>query len=507
MAEKGKAEFPLSIILRTVDKYSAGLKRANDRIDQAFKPYRTFGKELGKLSENLGLPGLKSSLAGVGREVRGLATSAATLGAVALGVGAHVFKKWVDDADQLRDVAKRVGLSIDSLAQLRFAGSLEGVEELDGALEKMSKGLGEAKAKSGQLFTFLGKVSPVLRKQVLAAKSNEEAFFLFADAMAKIKDPAKKAAFATAVFGRGGQPLINMLEQGSGAIREQMKAYFDLAGSQEAAANQADGINDALAHVKAGLDRVKASIIVGLGPSIEKIAVRMQAWLGNPENQKRITEWIEDFGTKLPGRINALVDAIREIGAAIKPVWDAIGGAKGALLAFVGIKVAPLISALLGVVAALGRVAIGIRAASAAAAAAGGGGGVAGQAASGAGGAAGVLPIAALAAVGAHATNQKGEIRFGALKVPLGQMLGKKGTTLDIVRDLANESLGRNVALGPAITQGFQGAAAAAAPAPAPEAKITVDFKNAPKGTRVAAGPDDDVDVDFTVGYQMGGMP
>jgi hypothetical protein len=36
------------------------------------------------------------------------------------------------------------------------------------------------------------------------------------------------------------------------------------------------------------------------------------------------------------------------------------------------------------------------------------------------------------------------------------------------------------------------------------QAKITVDFANAPKGTRVSTDPKSSADVDLGVGYQMG---
>lgn len=484
MAERGK-EFPLSIILRTVDRYTAGLKDANAKIDKAFKPYRDFGKEFGKFSDNIGLPKLRSALGNVGTELKNLTLGVAAFGAVAAVAGAHVFKSWLDDADELRDVAKRIGFSIDSLAQLRFVGGQEGVEDLDGALEKMSKNLGEAKAKSGSLFSFLGKVSPALRKQVLAAKSNEEAFFLFADAMAKIEDPAKRAAFATKVFGKSGQPLINMLANGSQAVRQQMEEYFRLAGSQEDAANKADEMNDSFGLVKAGLDRVKASIITGLAPAVLKITEKMRAWLADPENQRKITQWIEDFGTKLPGRIQALIDAIKGIGAAIKPVWDMIGGAKGALLAFVAIKTAPLVSSLFGVVSALTQVITGIRAASAAAAAGGGAG--PGGAGGVPGGAAGVLGFAGLTAVAA--TN----------------VIQGKGQIKDLIRSniLPSQTFGDIMPKmgAPLLT----GAGAAGRDG---EVRVKVDFTNAPKGARVSTETRGEVGaVDVTTGYQLGLVP
>ena len=182
----GKTEYPLSIILRAVDKASGPLKAANDRIEAAFKPLKTFNKEIGKLWEQSGLKGLAVSIGKVGSEVGSLAMKLGIL-AGAAGLAARTLIGWAKGLADLGDTAERLGMTTDALAQLRYVGEQSATEmgAMDQALGAFSKNLGQATAGTGRMTAFLKKASPALLKQLKAAKSTEEAFGLMADAMVK----------------------------------------------------------------------------------------------------------------------------------------------------------------------------------------------------------------------------------------------------------------------------------------------------------------------------------
>src|ERR1041384_3612901 len=336
MADK---EFPLSIVLRTVDKATADLQRFNANVEHAFKPYKAFGSELGKLSENLGLPKVKESLGKIGSEIKGLVKEAAIMGVEAFVVGEEIFRRTIESGAKLKETSEIIGLSVDGLAQLRFAAKQSGVsvEEMDGALEKFSKNLGLMRANSGPLKEFLEKVSPPLLRQVKATKSTEEAFNLMADAMVKLKDPAKKAAFVTELFGRSGQPLINLLSKGSVGIAELRAEFMKLAGPQAEFADKSKEVKEVFGKVEAAIGGVVAKFVTALAPTIEKIANQFTAWL--EENKGQIDEWVKTFVDNIPKAIKWIQDLFTEI----KKIWDAIGGAKGALLIFAGIKLDQLV--------------------------------------------------------------------------------------------------------------------------------------------------------------------
>lgn len=342
MAEKGK-EFPLSIVLRAVDRATGVIKRTNEKIEHAYAPYKKLGKQFGELKENLGLDKIGEAFGEVGKSVKELGLHFLELGAV-VGESIHLVIEWAEQGDKLAKTADRLGLSVDALAQLRFAAGKSGVEveELDGALETLSKGVGQAKAGTGRFASFLSKVSPALLHQVKAAKSTEEAFDLMADAIAKVQDPAKRTALAMAAFGNA--KIINTLKGGSKSVEERKKEYLELAGSQETAARSGEGLIDSTKDLGAAWDGIKATIVGGVGPVLQDLFTRLAKWLG--EHRAEIAAWIKDFAEKLPGRIEALKAKFLEIVDKVKPFWDALGGIKAAGIALAAIIMGPLISSL-----------------------------------------------------------------------------------------------------------------------------------------------------------------
>lgn len=351
MPSKGNKDFPLSITVRAVDRATSGLERINKKLDETFKPFRKLRDELGKLRDNTGIAKIGDGLRGIA----GMAKSAAIgFGALAASgaLAFHAIKGTIDQFDELGGTASRLGMTVDGLAQLRHAAQRSDVEvgELDAALGSFNKGLGLARAKTGKLYSFLGKVSPVLRKQVLATKSSEEAFGVMADAMLKVEDPAKRAALATQVFGGSGQALIPLLARGSAGVDELRKEYFRLAGSQEEAAGAAGEMDDSLIKARASLDSIKGKILVGIAPAFVMLTEKVTTFFS--ENRERMAEWAKEFGDKLPSRIEKLGGVLRQIGSVLADVgraigWvvDQLGGAEsavkilvGAFLAFKGLQ-------------------------------------------------------------------------------------------------------------------------------------------------------------------------
>jgi hypothetical protein len=410
----GEKEFPLSITIRTVDKATSGIKRINDQLDKSFGPLRKLGKEFGRLGENMGLSKISAGVRGIGGMFTKLAGQVGMAAGV-VGVAAFGFKKLVDEADDLGDAAEKVGLTVDALAQLRFAAKLSGssVEELDAGLGTFTKGLGQARAGTGKLTGFLKKVSPALLKQLKGAKSNEEAFGLMAQAMDQIEDPGKRAALATAAFGGAGVGLAPLLARGAAGIDELRQRYAKLAGPQGDAAEKAGAVKDALDDLGAATDSVKASLLVGLGPAFKQVTEKVTAFLTG--HREQIGTWVSDFGEKLPGRIAKLSEVLGGLWRMLETVVgvlgkmvDWVGGSENAvkllIVAFAGFKALALVghlggiaSGLMGVATAALKAGSAMAGAEAAAAAAEGAGAAAGGAgaAVGAGGFAGLAGAAA----------------------------------------------------------------------------------------------------------------
>lgn len=352
MAGKGK-DFPLSITVKAVDRATSTLERINKKLETQFKPFQKLRDQITDLGKNTGIGKISEGLKGIGSVVKSVTIGFGALAAAGYGAF-HVVKGMVDEFDDLGGTASKLGVTVDALAQLRYAAQKSDVEvgELDASFGAFNKQLGLARAKSGKLYGFLGKVSPVLRKQVLATKSSEEAFGLMADAIVKVEDPAKRAALATQVFGGSGASLIPLLARGSKGIGELRSRYMQLAGSQEGAANAAGQMDDAMIDAEASFKAIKGQILVGLAPAFTMLTEKVTAFFS--KNRERIGAWAKDFGEKLPARIEKLASVLRSVGEVIASVvhaigWlvDKIGGAEnavkllaGGFLAFKGLQLA-----------------------------------------------------------------------------------------------------------------------------------------------------------------------
>ena len=149
------------------------------------------------------------------RAIKGSVDSAlSSLKAWAIGIGSPAAviaftKSSIDAASSINDVSKAAGISTDTLQEMRHAASLSGIsfDELDGGMQKFSKSLGDLKAGSGALYSYLKKTDEALLAQVKSAKSTDEALNVMFGALKNVTDENQRAALSAAAFGRSGQKL------------------------------------------------------------------------------------------------------------------------------------------------------------------------------------------------------------------------------------------------------------------------------------------------------------
>lgn len=354
MADK---ESTLAIVIRTVDKATAGLRAINERIKMLgllAAPLQLVGERLGALGKEAGVPRLASAFKGIGSATKGLfdKLKGDILG---LGVGVSVvtagLMRMVDQFAGLADKSDRMGVTADFLAAMRYATEKSGasVDELDSGMDSFFKNLGLARANTGPLVAFLSKVSPALLSQLKATKSNEQAFRLMADAMAKVTDPAKRLALAEKTG--LGAALAPLLQRGSAGLNELQGAYVSIAGSQEDAAAAASEVDAAMKDLGAATQGVKAALIAGLGPALKEIVAQLKDWLVG--NRDDIKAWAADFGKKLPGAISSVAGAIKSTLSTVNAIISAVGGFKTVAVALGAVLVGPLVSSIYTFSAAL----------------------------------------------------------------------------------------------------------------------------------------------------------
>lgn len=187
----------------------------------------------------------------------GVASAFAALG-VGLSVGAFAngVKNIANAADQMGKLSQKVGVGVESLSALKYAGELSDVsmESLSIGLKQLNKNIDEG----DEGFKRLG---INLQDANGRAKTTEEVMLEVADRFATMEDGATKTALAMQLFGKSGADLIPLLNGGSKGI----KAMTDEARMlgvviNDSAAKAAEQFNDNLTRLNAQLEGLKMAV-------------------------------------------------------------------------------------------------------------------------------------------------------------------------------------------------------------------------------------------------------
>ncbi len=204
----------------------------------------------------------------------GLATGLLGAGFTAAITGA------IDSLDKLNDASERLGISVEDLSALNFAGKMNGVEfdDMTAALAKLSSKMQDAAAggkESGALFADMGiKVTDASGK----LKSADAVFAEMADQFSKFEDGAGKTALAVDAFGKSGAKLVPVLNGGAAGLKAMREEAASLGGIIDGKlAKQAADFNDNMDKLSVLSGSVAKSITGELLPSLNKLAAEFLA--------------------------------------------------------------------------------------------------------------------------------------------------------------------------------------------------------------------------------------
>lgn len=352
MAEQ---KFPLSLIVRAIDKASGPLRSITANINAQTAPLRGLGKDFKGLGEALHLEGAGKAISNVGSTAW---ATVARLAGLALGAGVAfgvIVKGATDAGDKLGEMADRVGLSVDSYASLQFAAAQADVEQeaFASGMDKLNKQLGDMKTgKGGKFLAFLNEISPTFAKQVKGAKTTEEAFFLLTDAMAKLPDEQRQAKLAAEAFGKSNTQMGRFMHQGTKAILEQEAEFMRLSGSQEAFARNSGELDNATRKTETAFLGLRNAAVGALAPALTKIANAASEFL--VKNRDGLARWAEDTGAKISawvdrGGMDQLAGQLGKVADGVGKVIDFLGP-MGVAIAAGAVAFGPLAVSLLAAI-------------------------------------------------------------------------------------------------------------------------------------------------------------
>jgi len=164
-------------------------------------------------------------------------------------------KNFADAGSALADMSARTGASAEELSALGYAAKMTGSDM--GAVEKALRKLQQS-----------GKV--------LSGMTATQSLIAYADQIAAIQDPAKRAETAIKLFGRSGVMLLPMLANGSQGLQDMADQAADLGlimSSDDAAA--ADTFGDAIDNLMLSIGGITNRIGATLAPTLTDLVNRI----------------------------------------------------------------------------------------------------------------------------------------------------------------------------------------------------------------------------------------
>ncbi len=291
---------------------------------RAGRAYVEVGSDDSKLAR--GLRRAQRRLRAFGASVVSIGKRVALAGAMALGPLLAAAKVFSSAGDEVAKMAKRTGLSVEALSELKFVASQTGTEfsALENAFRKMQRSIydagrglstqTDALADLGLAFKHLDGLSP------------EDQFKLLADRISQVADPTRRAAIAMSIFGRSGTNLLPMFAQGAAGIealqKEARRLGLTMSSVDAKAAEDFTDALDALWRVlKMGVFQIGAAVASALQPMAERITSVMAAavaWI--KQNRRLVVTLLAVTAGVVAGGIALVV-----LGGAIHVVSMALG--------------------------------------------------------------------------------------------------------------------------------------------------------------------------------------
>ena len=272
------SRFSVDAVFRAVDKISAPVSKMQARMSK-------FTRGVGR-----GFRSMNSSVDKVnGRLAR---TGAIAGGALAAGAGIAVvaLNKVADAADNLAKTSRRLDFPIEELQEWGFVASQSGVDTktYESSLGAFTKRLGEARAGSGALVTFLKKTDTALLDQVTSAGSSAEAFELVINKMRETTNASDRAALASAAFSRAGMKMANISDNSADAIARLRKEQRQNGVITMQQAKVMEVYNDSVDSLQRSMFGLQADAVAPLAPQLTKLATATRGWI--VENRKLVSQ-------------------------------------------------------------------------------------------------------------------------------------------------------------------------------------------------------------------------
>jgi len=297
-----------------------------------------------------GLKRAQAKLRAFGKSIRDMGLKVAAAGSSVVTALLGSAKLYSSMGDQIAKMARRTGLSVETVSELAVAADLSGasVQDLENGIRRMQRTLLDAAQGTKTAEDALAMLG--LSVEQLRGLNPEQQFKVLADRLDRIADPTTKAALAMELFGRSGTMLLPMLAGGAAGIEELQRQARRLGLTLSTAdAEGAERLTDALALLWRSVKRVTFAVGAALAKDLTaaaEAAMRFGASIARLIDRNRQAVVLV---LKVALAVTALGAALVGLGVTIQVVAFALGGLTKAWVALgAAVKlVAGLLSAVL----------------------------------------------------------------------------------------------------------------------------------------------------------------
>lgn len=360
-------DFSVKALIGVTDRVSRPLEAMNKRIRSTLAPIERLRKTRMNLSRSLGVDRVARSFGALRGQVSGLLGPLGALGA-GLGVAGIVSftQRYSEAGDEIAKTSKLLGLNVEAYQELRFAAERSGVATgtFTQSMKAFTKRLGEARQGTGALHTFLDKLDPSIRRNVLAADTTEEAFRRLTFAMSKLTDEEDRAALASAAFSRAGLDMVNLMSGGVGEVDRLRQKMRDLGGVMGGeAARDAEAYRDSVTNFQTALsgltNLIGAKLLPVLTPFLERITASIAKFSASGEAVGGLEATMSRLGDVLDGiSLKGIIDGITAFADSVSNVVRFVGGWENALIGLAVVMNGPLIGALVSVAGMVAKIGV-----------------------------------------------------------------------------------------------------------------------------------------------------
>jgi hypothetical protein len=227
--------------------------------------------------------------------------------------------------DETAKLAARTGIAVEALQGFQVAAGLSGVQNLEGAVQRLTISIGDAGQGVKSAQDGLSRLG--LSFEELSAMAPEDQFRAVSAAISQLPSQAEKAAAAADLFGRTGVELLPLFASNLEEIEARAQRLgIILSGEQTGAIEE---MNDALSLVYQTFEGIIGQVTANLAPIVSSIAEEFLSFVeafqgfggeGGSGIADALTEGLLDFAEYMASIFDAVVSELLSFGETMQVV-------------------------------------------------------------------------------------------------------------------------------------------------------------------------------------------